>query len=1264
MPEQVVRIGVTDFVTYTYEDLQDATNSRFIQKILQLRKTVDSISYDLDLDKAALNKVRKSVKAVYGSGKSHIQSESDLSNLLAELGNYAIDEGADSVGSALSKFSVVTKETNSYFANLMQNLSNIVLSPLETFIKVEMKSDMKKGFDKALKEYESKFDKIRKEKIQAAKEAGHTKTDVSMTEIQEELERERRSLQLQLCEFFIKANDVKTKKRSGLMQYLIDYYTAQMMYFEESVKTLKHLGCYMQDMVGTVEELRSEQDEERRTLVRLRDELRTAMAEKETVGVLTSGGSFSLSGVGNTVASSAGGGAVGAASGSAAAAAPGGTANSASSSSGAGYSLHQSQGNRAHGTCKIGYLMKRSEGKVKRVWQKRRATVDEDRFLLYHADESKPPVSLLLLTCQVRQSPEDRSKRAFRLISNNRTYYFQCDSGPEAEHWVSVLNNAKEKVFQAAMGAPLSSGAGVDGSDGVSNPSENLRAAIIREIRNLPGNNVCADCCAPDPEWMSTNLGVLICLECCGIHRDLGVHISRTQSLVMDDLTTAQLLVSRFVGNKMFNEVFEAVMPENVKPRAALNNSVDLQQLMDTRKIFIRVKYVDRCYVFRTVETSSDSPDSVEGLQSLKSDLLKAVRHQNMPLLLQAFAEGCDLLAQYSNGETAVHILLREGDESICLAIVDFILQNSPASALKRATVSTGETLLHYCVNYNRPDCLKLCLRTSLSASAVARNHAGLTAADICKQLSFPICADLLRSLENGNTAIFENVTNFEWRLSGAGGVSGADDMYPSADYFSDDETASTGAGAAAAVVPDDFPQLRTLTSSSGASGGGVGGGGSATLAGVGGGGSGRRRGWSYYPSPSKSVTSTPKATPTMSSASPMQQQSSAASTAPAGSYGSGFVTLPRRPSKVKKAPPPPQQPPPPSTSSTAAAAAAAANASSMSMSLYGSESIFKSPLPANPSRSATASASNGGSDASTHRQLRRAGSYDNIDVIIDALMEDPAGENDNEDDVDNGEGDRRRKRQPQPHPRHTLHKAVPDSDRTSGGGVGGHSDANRNWSSPKVAPAAVKYKPALSSVQPQQQQQQQQKQQQQPAPPKRAPKPKIDKSLLLNSSSSSRQSQAKPQQQQPTQQQKATSGGVGHSAPIASSDSDAESARQSSLPSSPQQAQRPAAAAAKSTPAEPITSKDTNTLTRPESQTLEQSPAPAAPSSVAASSTPVRCVAMYDCQAEFPNELSFAKGEVLRITRQENEDWWEAEVESEPSRRGLFPVSFVHFLT
>ena len=47
-----------------------------------------------------------------------------------------------------------------------------------------------------------------------------------------------------------------------------------------------------------------------------------------------------------------------------------------------------------------------------------------------------------------------------------------------------------------------------------------------------------------DPEWLSVNLGVLICLECCGVHRLMGVHVSRTQSIVIDRLGTAQLLVT------------------------------------------------------------------------------------------------------------------------------------------------------------------------------------------------------------------------------------------------------------------------------------------------------------------------------------------------------------------------------------------------------------------------------------------------------------------------------------------------------------------------------------------------------------------------------------------------------------------------------------------------------------------------------------------------------------------------------------------------
>lgn len=48
-----------------------------------------------------------------------------------------------------------------------------------------------------------------------------------------------------------------------------------------------------------------------------------------------------------------------------------------------------------------------------------------------------------------------------------------------------------------------------------------------------------------DPTWLSTNLGILTCIECSGIHRELGVHYSRIQSLTLDVLSTSELLVIR-----------------------------------------------------------------------------------------------------------------------------------------------------------------------------------------------------------------------------------------------------------------------------------------------------------------------------------------------------------------------------------------------------------------------------------------------------------------------------------------------------------------------------------------------------------------------------------------------------------------------------------------------------------------------------------------------------------------------------------------------
>ena len=92
-------------------------------------------------------------------------------------------------------------------------------------------------------------------------------------------------------------------------------------------------------------------------------------------------------------------------------------------SHGGHYTLHQAKGNAAAGNKKSGYLNKRSEGRLRNVWQKRRCEVGEGVLEIYHADESKPPTQVNLLTCQMKHVADD--KQCFDVVSYNRTYHFQ-----------------------------------------------------------------------------------------------------------------------------------------------------------------------------------------------------------------------------------------------------------------------------------------------------------------------------------------------------------------------------------------------------------------------------------------------------------------------------------------------------------------------------------------------------------------------------------------------------------------------------------------------------------------------------------------------------------------------------------------------------------------------------------------------------------------------------------------------------------------------
>jgi len=146
---------------------------------------------------------------------------------------------------------------------------------------------------------------------------------------------------------------------------------------------------------------------------------------------------------------------------------------------------------------------------------------------------------------------------------------------------------------------------------------DQLRDKMILLLK-LGGNNACIECNEADPQWASVSLGIFLCITCSGIHRNLGVHISRVKSLFLDNWKKEELDYMRDNGNLKSKRVWEAQVADYfVKPCST--DSVPLKEQ------YIRSKYERKEYVAESARRGTVASRGLakEGFLTKKGSVVK-----------------------------------------------------------------------------------------------------------------------------------------------------------------------------------------------------------------------------------------------------------------------------------------------------------------------------------------------------------------------------------------------------------------------------------------------------------------------------------------------------------------------------------------------------------------------------------------------------------------------------------------------------------------
>ncbi|RVW78055.1 ADP-ribosylation factor GTPase-activating protein AGD3 [Vitis vinifera] len=272
-----------------------------------------------------------------------------------------------------------------------------------------------------------------------------------------------------------------------------------------------------------------------------------------------------------------------------------------------------------------------------------------------HDEKSVAHHTVNLLTSTIKVDADQSDLRfCFRIISPTKNYTLQAESALDQMDWIEKITGVIASLLSSQAPerclpiSPMGSSHHRSASESSSyestdfdhtaveeytserssatahheRPSKGLqqiRSCIKSEkpidvLRRVCGNDKCADCGAPEPDWASLNLGVLVCIECSGVHRNLGVHISKVRSLTLDVKVWEPSVLTLFqsLGNTFANSVWEELLQsrnafqvdlvptglyKSDKPQLHFISKPSHADSISIKEKYIHAKYAEKLFV-------------------------------------------------------------------------------------------------------------------------------------------------------------------------------------------------------------------------------------------------------------------------------------------------------------------------------------------------------------------------------------------------------------------------------------------------------------------------------------------------------------------------------------------------------------------------------------------------------------------------------------------------------------------------------------------